>query len=87
MSDNELSKRKEGKNNYQRDTTQRAGKHGYGLISPVIQLGHARCEKFTRPFGARTTKDSYLQDVFKNNYRGRFSDSHGVALTFVLPAL
>ena len=36
MSDNELSKRKEGKNNYQRDTTQRAGKHGYGLISPVI---------------------------------------------------
>lgn len=31
--------------------------------------------------------DSYLQDVFKNNYRGRFSDSHGVALTFVLAAL
>lgn len=37
MSDNEfLSKRNERKNNYQRDITQRARKHGYGLISPVI---------------------------------------------------
>ncbi|KOX70015.1 hypothetical protein WN51_04530 [Melipona quadrifasciata] len=52
-----------------------------------VQQRVRRCDEFTRPFGARATKDSYLQDVFKNNYRGRSSDSHGVALTFVLPAL